>query len=99
MQYLDILFGFGILVAMFGGQVYLVKRLTAFVKEVSGVSGNAARLLAFVVGLALGALFLWPWIEMNPGWNVSIYVLTGVLFLIVAGLTASGDYDYENEHD
>lgn len=97
MEYTDLLFGFLALVAMFATQVYLVKRLTAFVKEMSGLTGNAARGLAFGVGVVIGALFLWPWIEFNPGLNISVYVLTGVLFLVVAGLTASGDYDLEQE--
>ena len=97
MEYVDLLFGLGVLVAMFGAQVGLVKRLTAFVKEVSGFKGNAARLTAFVVGVVIGGLFLWPWIELNPGYNISVYVVTGFLFLVVAGLTASGDYDLSNE--
>ena len=99
MQYTDILFGFVALVAMFGGQVYLVKRLTAFVKEVSQLVGNSVRMLSFGVGVAIGLLFLWPWIVLNPGYHVSIYVLTSVMFLIVAGLTASGDYDIEAEKE
>lgn len=97
MPFTDILFGFLALVAMFATQVYLVKRLTAFVKELSGLSGNGARALAFGVGAVIGGLFLWPWIVLNPGYHVSIYVLTSVLFLIVAGLTASGDYDLQEE--
>jgi len=97
MQYADILFGVGALVAMFASQVYLVKRLTAFVKELSGLDGNSVRLLAFVIGAVIGGLFFWPWVEMNPGMNLSIYVLTGVIFLLIAGLTASGDYDLSKE--
>lgn len=99
LPFTNILFGFLALVAMFGGQVYLVKRLTAFVKEVSGLTGNAVRLLAFGIGVILGVLFLYPWIVMNPGYHFSVYLLTSVLFLIVAGLTASGDYDITNEID
>lgn len=97
MQYVDLLFGLVALVAMFGAQVAIIKRLTAFVKEMLNLKGNAARLTSFGVGLASGALFLWPWIEMNPGYSVSVYVVTGVLFLVIAGLTASGDYDLTNE--
>jgi len=99
MQYVDILFGFLALVAMFTTQVYLVKRITAFVKDMSGLQGNNVRLLAFCVGVAIGVVFLWPWVVMNPGYHISIYVLTSVLFLIVAGLTASGDYDFEKEKE
>lgn len=97
MDMLDILMMLGTLVAAFASQIYLVKRLAAFVKELSGLKGNAIRGVSFIAGLGLGALFLWPWIELNPGLNVSAYVLIGVLFLVIAGLTASGDYDLSSE--
>jgi len=99
MEYINIFLMLAALVAAFGGQVYLVKRLTAFVKEVSGLTGSAVRLVSFVIGALIGALFLWPWVVMNPGYHLSIYVLISVLFLVVAGLTASGDYDINNEVD
>lgn len=86
------------LVAAFGSQVYLVKRLVAFVKEATStedykLAAYKVRLLSFGIGAGLGGLFLWPWVELNPGMNTSVYVLVGVLFLGIAGLTASGDYD------
>ena len=90
---LEILAMFAGLVAAFASQVYLVKRLVAFFKEATGLAGSWMRWLSFAVGSGLGALFLWPWIELNPGLNTSVYVLIGVLFLFVAGLTAAGDYD------
>ena len=97
MDLLDVLKIVGVLVTAFGTQNYLIKRLTAFVKELSGLKGNAVRGVAFIVGAALGGLFLWPWIVLNPGLHISIYTLIGVLFLGIAGLAASGDYDLSNE--
>lgn len=96
---LEILLSLAALVAAFASQVYLIKCLTAFVKEVSGLKGNAVRILAFCVGLVIGALFLWPWVVLNSGLHLSVYVLISVLFLIVAGLTASGGYDLANDPD
>jgi hypothetical protein len=99
MNYLDILFGFAALVAMFGSQVYLIKRLVAFTKEATSIQGSAVRWLSFGIGAVIGGLFLWPWIELNPGYPLSVYVLNGTLFLLMAGLTASGDYDLGTEKD
>ena len=85
------------LLVAFGSQVYLVKRLVAFAKELTGWGGSAVRALSFVIGALIGGLILWPWIETNPGLPVSFYVIIGVLFLLTAGLTASGDYDLNVE--
>lgn len=97
MEYTNLLLGFGVLVGMLGSQIYLIKRTTAFVKEMVKLEGNKVRLLAFGVGVVYGGLFFWPWVEMNPGLSLSVYVPTGVMFLIVAGLSASGDYDLRND--
>lgn len=94
---IEILLALAALVAAFASQVYLIKRLTAFVKEVSGLKGNAVRILAFAIGVIIGAIFLWPWIVLNPGMHISVYVLISVLFLLVAGLVASGDYDLRED--
>lgn len=96
---LDILIALAALIASFGSQVYLIKRLTAFIKEVSGLEGNPVRILAFFLGIVIGAVFLWPWVVLNPGLHISAYVLISVLFLVVAGLVASGDYDLDKEDD
>ena len=85
------------LVAAYGSQVLIVKRLVAFIKEISGLDGWKVRLLSFGVGLVSGGLFLWPWVELNQGLPVSVYILTGTLFLVTAGLVASGDYDLKVE--
>ena len=85
------------LAAAYGSQVLIVKRLVAFIKEVTGLDGWKVRLLSFGIGLLSGGLFLWPWIELNPSLPLSVYVLTGTLFLATAGLVASGDYDLKAE--
>lgn len=97
MEYTNLLVGFGVLVGMLASQIYLIKRTTAFVKEMVGLDGNKVRLLAFGVGVIYGGLLFWPWVEMTPGLPLSVYVPTGVMFLIVAGLSASGDYDLRND--
>jgi len=99
MEFANILFGVGTLAAMFVGQVKLIKSLTAFIKEASKLEGGKVRLLSFGIGVVSGAFFLWPWIELTPGLPLSVYVLTGVLFLLTAGLTASGDYDLTKEKE
>lgn len=96
-EFQNILVGLASLAALFGSQVYLVKRFVEFIKGVSGLKGSAVRLLSFGVGMALGGLFYWSWLELFPGLDLSAYVLTGVLFLLMAGLTASGDYDLNHD--
>jgi len=96
MTILDILTMLVGLIAAFASQVYLVKRTVEFAKGVTGWKDNKVRWLSFGIGFFIGALFLWPWIVLNPGLHISFYVVIGVLFLLVAGLVASGDYDLAN---
>lgn len=98
MKYIEILFGLVGLIALFSGQVMLIKRFVAFLKVSLSLRGNAVRLVSFAVGVVIGVLFFWPWVELNPDYPLSVYILTGVLFLLLAGLTASGDYDLKSEN-
>lgn len=98
MKYIEILFGLVGLIALFSGQVMLIKRFVAFLKVSLSLRGNAVRLVSFAVGVVIGVLFFWPWVELNPDYHLSVYILTGVLFLLLAGLTASGDYDLKSEN-
>lgn len=96
---LEALTAVGTLIAAYGSQIYLVKRLVAFVKEATGFKDNVVRFISFFIGAALGGLFFWTWIEANPEMEMSAYILTGTLFLLTAGLTASGDYDIKEEQN
>jgi len=58
-----------------------------------GISGNAAKVVSFIVGLLVGGLFYWVFVDFNPELILSVKILIGVMFLLVAGLTASGFYD------
>lgn len=84
----------GGLIAAFATQLYLIKRLVAFIKKLTGWSGNAIRGVSFATGVALGSLFLWFFYDTaGIVLPLSGYVLIGVLFILTAGLVASGDYD------
>lgn len=97
MGMLDILGLFVGLLASFALQVGIVLASVSFVKELFNLKGNKVRGVAFLVGLFFGAVFLWPWIVLNPGLHLSFYVLISVLFLVTAGLVASGYYDLKQE--
>ena len=82
------------LIAAFATQVYLIKRLVAFVKKQSGWKGNALRWTSFGIGVVLGSLFLWFFVDTaGIVLPLSGYTLIGTLFILTAGLVASGDYD------
>jgi hypothetical protein len=82
---------------MFTGQVVLIGCLVAFVKDQLALKGNRVRLVSFVFGLVTGGLIFWVYLYDNPGMALPHAVLTGALFLVGSGLTASGYYDYKNE--
>lgn len=85
------------LVGLFKAEEYFIKRFVAFVKEVSGLQGNAARLLSFSVGVVFGALILLAWWSLTPGLAPAFYAIIAVFYCCTAGLIASGDYDLNNE--
>jgi len=83
-----------VLLAAFATQMYLIKRLVAYIKEMTGWKGNAARGMSSGVGAILGGLMLWVFLDFNTvPLPLSATVLLAVLFIVISGLVASGDYD------
>lgn len=85
------------LVLAFGTQITLVLGIVALIKEATGIQGWVVRIVSFVIGLIPGGLFLWVFIESVPDLPLSNKVLIGFLFMVAAGLSASGLYDLKND--
>jgi len=83
-----------VLLAAFATQIYTIKRLVAWIKEMTGWKGNTLRGVSSGIGNALGGLMLWVFLDFNTvPLPLSATVLLAVLFIVISGLVASGDYD------
>ena len=93
MSFQEIAVLIGGLIAAFASQKYLIQRAVEFIKGAFPISGRQVKLAAFLVGAFIGVLFLWVFYDLYPEMVLSVRVLIGVIFVLTAGLVASGDYD------